>query len=100
MRKYYYECDYCGKRLETEKKHTPFGEVEVICGTAKTKEWNTTGIYHHLCKECALEIDNDLLRLKMKLLKDGKSCSGGIREYNRIAQKKSRAKRKALRGVE
>ena len=100
MRKYYYECDCCGKRLETKKMQTPFGKVEVICDTAKTQEWDTTGIYKYLCKECALKIDNNLLRLKMELLKDSKCCSGGIREYNRIAQQKSRAKRKALKGVE
>lgn len=75
MIKYYYICDYCGKRLETRKQQTPFGEIEIICGTAKTKEWDTTMLFQHLCRECALSIDDALLRLKMSYLGESKKVS-------------------------
>lgn len=67
MVKHYYVCDVCGKKLETEIIQTPFGEVEVILGTGTTKEWNTKGLFQHLCKECALSIDYGLLKIKNEL---------------------------------
>ena len=65
---YYYICDICGKKLETKTEQTPFGEVEVVVGTGKTKEWDTSKLFSHLCKECALEIDNKLLRTKYEMI--------------------------------
>lgn len=68
MIRHYFECDVCKKQLPTKIKQTPFGEVEVVCGTGITKEWDTKRLFRHLCKECALTIDNALLRTKMQHL--------------------------------
>jgi uncharacterized protein YlaI len=73
MIKHYFVCDVCGKKLPTKTKQTPFGEVEIVCGTGTTKEWNTKGLFMHLCKECALTIDNGLLKTKNELLSMTKS---------------------------
>lgn len=72
MIKHYFECDVCGKRLPTKIQQTPFGEIEIVCGTGTTKEWNTKGLFQHLCKECALTIDNSLLKTKMQILSSRK----------------------------
>lgn len=72
MIKHYFVCDVCGKKLETKTKQTPFGEIEIVCGTGTTKEWNTKGLFQHLCKECALTIDNGLLKTKMDILESVK----------------------------
>lgn len=72
MKKHYYECDVCGKKLQTKIKQTPIGEVEIVCGTGTTKEWDTKGLFQHLCKECALSIDNDILKIKIELLESVK----------------------------
>ena len=68
MIKHYFVCDVCGKKLETKTQQTPFGKFEVVLGTGKTKELNTTRLFSHLCKECALKIDNKILRTKNELL--------------------------------
>jgi hypothetical protein len=61
-------CDVCRKQLETEVRQTPFGEINVIKGLGKTKEINTDALFQHLCIECALSIDNAILKEKMRLL--------------------------------
>lgn len=68
MIEYICRCDICRKELETETKQTPFGEIEVIKNVGKTKEINTDALFQHLCKECALSIDNTILKEKMRLL--------------------------------
>lgn len=61
-------CDVCHKQLKTETRQTPLGEVDVIIGLGKTKEINTEALFQHLCKECALSIDNTLLKAKVRVL--------------------------------
>ena len=61
-------CDVCRKQLKTETRQTLLGEVDVIIGLGKTKEINTEAIFQHLCKECALSIDNTVLKAKLKTL--------------------------------
>lgn len=76
MIRHYYECDVCGKKLPTEIKKTPFGQIEVVSGVGTTKEWDTKRLFQHLCKECALTIDNALLRVKMQYLSSAKKGGG------------------------
>lgn len=64
-------CDLCGKELPIEQITTQFGIIEVV-KTGKTKVWDTSSPSHHLCKECALRIDNELLKLKLDLLESTK----------------------------
>ena len=69
MIKRYYACDWCGKTLDYEVVQTPFGdEREIIKGLGTTKVWNTKRLFPHLCKECALTIDNELLKAKLEIL--------------------------------
>lgn len=68
-----YHCDVCDKKLEVVKKITPFGEVEVV-KTYRTKVWNTSTLFPHLCESCALKIDNQLLETKLNLLKGSVKC--------------------------
>ena len=68
MFKYTAHCDICDKKLQIVKKQTPFGEVEVV-KTARTKVLDTKMILPHLCEECALKIDNEILMQKLILLK-------------------------------
>lgn len=65
----HYLCDVCGKRLDFEVVQTPLGEErEIIRGLGTTKVWRTEGLFKHLCKECALTIDNELLKAKLEIL--------------------------------
>lgn len=66
-------CDICGKALPVKKARAPFGSFEII-ESAKTEVWNTQTALPHLCKECALQIDNSLLSLKLEMLKN---CTTG-----------------------
>lgn len=63
-----YCCDVCSKILPIEHKQTLFGKIEVV-KTSKTKEWDTSMFLPHLCKGCALEIDNGILKSKFELMK-------------------------------
>lgn len=63
-------CDVCDKKLEIVKKITPFGEVEVI-KNSQTKVIDTRLIFPHLCENCALKIDNELLKTKLEMVGDG-----------------------------
>lgn len=60
-------CDVCGEELKIVRKHTPFGEVDVI-KTYRTKQWDTSTLFPHLCEACAAKIDNGLLEAKLKML--------------------------------
>ena len=60
-------CDVCGKELPCKTLNTPYGTVEVV-KTAKTEVWNTSRVLPHLCKECALKIDNALLSAKIQIM--------------------------------
>ena len=60
-------CDVCGEELKIIQKHTLFGDVNVI-KTSRTKQLNTSRILPHLCENCALKIDNELLEAKLKML--------------------------------
>lgn len=60
-------CDICGKELPVREIETAIGKIEVV-ETGRTKVWDTSGLGKHLCKECALRIDNELLTFKMELL--------------------------------
>lgn len=59
-------CDVCGEELKIVRKHTPFGDVDVI-KTYRTKQWDTSTLFPHLCEACAVKIDNGLLETKLKL---------------------------------
>ena len=60
-------CDMCEKELPCRTVNTPVGAVEVV-KTAKTEVWNTSYVLPHLCKECALKIDNALLSAKIQIM--------------------------------
>ena len=60
-------CDICMKEIPIEQISTPIGKVE-IAKTGKTKVCDTNHLFKHLCKECALRIDNELLNFKLNLL--------------------------------
>ena len=62
-------CDLCNKELLIERASTPFGKACMV-KDGKTKVWDTSNLFQHLCKECALTIDNELLNLKIELLKE------------------------------
>lgn len=64
-------CNLCTKELPTKRIETPFGSSEVV-EVGKTKVWGTKKLFRHLCKECALTIDNELLRFKLNLLESTK----------------------------
>ena len=54
-------CDVCKKEIPIKKIETPIGKIEVP-DVGKTEVVDTSFAYQHLCKECALEIDNQLLK--------------------------------------
>ena len=61
-------CDICGKELPREIVNILGQNIEVY-KTAHCKEWDLKSILPHICKTCALEIDNKLLKLKLELMK-------------------------------
>lgn len=64
-----YVCDVCRKEFKYEVAQTPLGnKIHIIHGLGTTKVWNTEGLFQHLCKECALMIDNELLKAKLEIL--------------------------------
>lgn len=60
-------CDICGKTLPIEQVTTQVGTFYVV-KVGKTEICNTKHLFKHLCKECALMIDNELLKFKLDLL--------------------------------
>lgn len=66
-------CDMCKKELPIKEKQTPYGAVRYV-KSAKTKVLDTTSLFTHLCDECALIIDNELLSLKLEILQGGKDA--------------------------
>lgn len=71
-------CDVCRKQLKIETRQTSLGERNVIVGLGKTKEINTEALFQHLCKECALSIDNTVLKAKVRTLSmidENKTCN-------------------------
>jgi len=60
-------CDVCGLPLPIRRFRTPAGVFECI-ETARTEQWDTRSIFPHLCKKCALTIDNELLKTKNDIL--------------------------------
>ena len=60
-------CDVCGMELPKKVVNTPYGKVEFV-KTSKAEVWNVSTVFPHLCKGCALTIDNALLKTKMDLL--------------------------------
>lgn len=60
-------CDVCNKNLPIEQIETSFGKIEVV-KVGKTKVVDTNNLFKHLCKECALTIDNELLKFKLEVL--------------------------------
>lgn len=64
-------CDLCDKELPIEQIATPFGMTDVV-KVGKTKVWDTSNLFRHLCKECALTIDNELLKVKLNILESVK----------------------------
>lgn len=64
-------CDLCKQPLPVRQRKA------IICGNEVTLEtvemrrttvWNTRSLFQHLCSECALKIDNELLKLKLSVL--------------------------------
>ena len=62
-------CDACGKELPIKLVKIN-GETHKMVKTAKTKEWDTTLIFPHLCEKCAFELDISFLKFKLELLGD------------------------------
>lgn len=62
-------CDICSKVLPITPVETPFGTVNIV-ETGKTMVVDTRGLFRHLCKECALRIDNELLKFKLDILEN------------------------------
>lgn len=62
-------CDICSKILPITTVETPFGTVNIV-KTGKTTVVDTRDLFRHLCKECALHIDNQLLKFKLDILEN------------------------------
>ena len=62
-------CDICNKELSVTRVTAPIGEIDVV-ETGKTEVCDTRHLFQHICKECALKIDNELLKFKLKVLGD------------------------------
>ena len=60
-------CDVCDKPLKLYRVDTPLGSYDDY-ETSHTKQWDTSNILPHLCKKCALEIDNAILSVKLSVL--------------------------------
>lgn len=67
MIKFVFICDCCEKELPKHIQHTPLGNIEVV-ETGKTEYFNSQCVFKHLCKECALKLDNAYLGAKVEML--------------------------------
>ena len=54
-------CDFCEKIVPLRIEVDPFGEEYVCIESGKTKEFDTSSMYPHMCGACANRID-DILR--------------------------------------
>lgn len=64
-------CDVCLNPLPTEAvEDSVYGAVEVL-KLSRTKEWDTRLLFPHLCENCALKIDNALLKFKNEVALEG-----------------------------
>lgn len=68
-------CDCCKKEIPIQKKHTPLGDVDVL-ETGKTEYFNSQCVFKHLCKECALKLDNAYLGAKVEMLENSELLKG------------------------
>lgn len=62
-------CDICNEKLSVKRVTTPIGDINVVV-MGKTEVCDTHHLFQHICKECALKIDNELLKFKLKVLGD------------------------------
>ena len=62
-------CDICNKDIPFKRIRTQFGEIDIVA-MGKTEVCDTRGLFSHICRECALKIDNELLKVKLELLGD------------------------------
>lgn len=60
-------CDFCNRTVPQRVEVDPFGEEYACIELSKTKEFDTSDMYPHMCKLCANRIDDVLRHFRLDL---------------------------------